>query len=241
MLFNNNGTKSHRTFETITKKPIFRVVEAYKTLRTNILFSIPAEENHAKRILLTSANPGDGKTTVSVNTAITFAQADMKVVIVDADLRKPTTHKYFGLNAKKGLSNILSGQCGIEECIQSVPDIENLYIIPSGVLPPNPSELLSGKYADRLLSKLDELFDVVIIDTPPVTVVSDAIALCKKVDGVVIVTSNNKTTYPEIQEAVKNLKFAEAKILGIVFNRAKQKINGRNKKYSNYYRHKEEE
>ncbi len=241
MLLSANGTKSRRTFETIIKKPVFRVVEAYKTLRTNILFSIPAEENRAKRILFTSANPGDGKTTVSVNTAITFAQAEMRVVIVDADLRKPTTHKYFGLNAKKGLSNILSGQSGVEECIQKVPDVDNLYLIPSGILPPNPSELLSGKHVDKLFEKLDELFDVVIVDTPPVTVVSDAIPLCKKIDGVVVVASNNRTSYPEIQEAVKNLKFAEAKILGIVFNRARTKINGRNKKYSNYYRHKDEE
>lgn len=235
MLFKNSGSKSTRTFDTILKKPVFRVVEAYKSLRTNILFSIPAEENRAKKILFTSANPGDGKTTVSMNTAITFAQADMKVIVVDADLRKPTTHKYFGLSSKKGLSNILSGQCGLEECIQSVPDVENLSIITSGILPPNPSELLAGKHVEKLFEKLDEMFDVVIIDTPPVTVVSDALALCNRVDGVIVVTSHNKTTYPEVQEAVKNLKFAEAKILGIVLNRARIKIAARNKKYSNYY------
>ena len=235
MLFKNSGSKSTRTFDTILKKPVFRVVEAYKSLRTNILFSIPAEENRAKKILFTSANPGDGKTTVSVNIAITFAQADMKVIVVDADLRKPTTHKYFGLSSKKGLSNILSGQCGLEECIQSVPDVENLSIITSGILPPNPSELLAGKHVEKLFEKLDEMFDVIVIDTPPVTVVSDALALCNKVDGVLIVTSHNKTAYPEVQEAVKSLKFAEAKILGIVFNRARIKIAARNKKYSNYY------
>ena len=238
-MFQSTSTSSRRTFDTIIKKPVFRVVEAYKALRTNILFSIPAEENRAKRILFTSANPGDGKTTVSVNTAITFAQAEMKVVIVDADLRKPTTHKYFGISSKTGLSNILSGQCSVEEALQAVPGVENLYIIPSGILPPNPSELLSGKYADKLFEKLDEIFDVVIVDTPPVTVVSDALAVSNKVDGVLLVASNNTTTYPEIQEAVKNLQFADAKILGIVYNRAKIKIASRNKKYSNYYSTKE--
>lgn len=234
-MFKNNSKKIVRTFDTIVKKPVFRVVEAYKTLRTNIMFSTPAEENRARKVLFTSANPGDGKTTVSVNTAITFAQADMKVVVVDADLRKPTTHKYFGLSAKKGLSNILSGQCGVEECIQDVPGVDNMYLITSGILPPNPSELLSGKYADMLFEKLETMFDVIIIDTPPVTVVSDALALCKRVDGVLVVAANNRTTYPEVQEAIKNLKFAEAKILGIVYNRAKTKVSGRNKKYSNYY------
>jgi len=237
-MFGNNTSKIHRTFDTIIKKPVFRVVEAYKALRTNILFSIPAEENRGRKIMFTSANPGDGKSTVSVNTAITFAQADMKVVIVDADLRKPTAHKYFGLPSKTGLSNILSGQCSIEQAIQPVAGVDNLYIITSGILPPNPSELLAGKYSDMLLQKLGEMFDIIIIDTPPVTVVSDALSLCKKVDGVILVASNNRTSYPEVQEAVKNLEFADAKILGVVYNRAKINSIGR-KKYSNYYSQKE--
>lgn len=240
MLFSNKNAINHRTFDTIIKKPVFRVVEAYKALRTNIMFSVPAEEGRAKRVLFTSANPGDGKSTVSVNTAITFAQADMKVVLVDADLRKPTTHKYFGLSSKKGLSNILSGQCSAEEAIIAVPNVENLYLIPSGILPPNPSELLSGKYMEKLMEKLDSIFDVVIIDTPPVTVVSDALSLCRYVNGVIVVASNNKTSFPEMQDAVKRLEFADAKILGVVFNRAKAKGSGKNKKYSNYYSEKQD-
>ncbi len=240
MFFNKNADIINRTFDTIIKKPTFRVVEAYKALRTNIMFSIAAEENCARRILFTSANPGDGKTSVSVNTAITFAQADMRVVIVDADLRKPTTHKYFNMSAKKGLSGILSGQNSIEECLQAVPDVENLYLIASGILPPNPSELLSGKYVDRLFKKLEEMFDVIIVDTPPVTVVSDALSLCNRVDGVLVVASNNKTSYPELQEAIKNLEFADAKILGVVFNRAKPRVSTRGNKYNNYYSSKED-
>lgn len=240
MLFSKKKSVGSRTFDTIIKKPVFRVVEAYKALRTNIMFSVPAEEAKARRVLFTSANPGDGKSTVSVNTAITFAQADMKVVLVDADLRKPTTHKYFGLPSKKGLSNILSGQCSLEEAIVAVPGIENLYIIPSGVLPPNPSELLSGKYMEKLMAQLEAAFDVVIIDTPPVTVVADALALCGYVDGVMVVASNNRTSYPEMQDAVKKLEFADAKILGVVFNRAKIKISGKKKKYSNYYSEKQD-
>ncbi len=240
MLFSKKKTVGNRTFDTIIKKPVFRVVEAYKALRTNIMFSVPAEEARARKVLFTSANPGDGKSTVSVNTAITFAQADMKVVLVDADLRKPTTHKYFGLSSKKGLSNILSGQSSLEEVIMAIPGVENMYLIPSGMLPPNPSELLSGKYMEKLMAQLESMFDVVVIDTPPVTVVADALALCGYVDGVMVVASNNKTSYPEMQDAVKRLEFADAKILGVVFNRAKIQGFRKNRKYSNYYSEKQD-
>ena len=145
-MFKFNSKKTVKTYETVLKNPVFRVVEAYKTLRTNILFSIPAVENRSKRFLFTSANPGDGKSTVSVNTAITFAlQPDTKVLLIDADLRKATIHKYFALSSKKGLSNYLAGQSELDECIQRVNDVENLYLMASGVLPPNPAELLSEK------------------------------------------------------------------------------------------------
>ena len=101
-MFKLNNKKTVRTYETILKSPVFRIVEAYKTLRTNMLFSIPAVENRSKRFLFTSANPGDGKSSVSVNTAITFAQnTDTKVLLIDADLRKATVHKYFSLSSKK--------------------------------------------------------------------------------------------------------------------------------------------
>ncbi len=240
MLFNKDKEKIHKNFDTIIKKPVFRIVEAYKTLRTNILFSIPAQDGRARKILFTSSNPGDGKTTVSVNTAITFAQTDMKVILVDADLRKPTTHKFFSLANKKGLSAILSGQGTIEECVQSIPEVPNLRVITSGVLPPNPSELLSGKNMEDMLKVLEENFDVIIIDTPPVNIVADAVSVCKYVDGVVVVAANGRTTVPELQNALKSLKFADAKILGVVYNMAKQHMSKRNRTYRNYYRHTEE-
>ena len=240
-MFKLKNKKTVKTYYTILKSPVFRIVEAYKTLRTNILFSIPAVENRSKRFLFTSANPGDGKSTVSVNTAITFAQqTDVKVLIIDADLRKATIHKYFSLSAKKGLSNFLAGHSELEECIQKVPETDNLFLLASGVLPPNPSELLSGKQLDILFSKLDSMFDVIIIDSPPVNVVADSLSLCPYADGVVIVATDNKTSYSEVQDAVKQLKIADAKILGIVLNRARQSNYRSRQKYSNYYRSIEE-
>ena len=222
----NKAKKSTRTFNTILKNPVFRVVEAYKTLRTNMLFSVPAVEGRSKRFMFTSAN-----------TAITFAQqTDVKVLLIDADLRKATLHKYFGLSAKKGLSNFLAGQDTLENCIQRVPDIENLYVMASGVLPPNPSELLAGKQMEVLFEELDKAFDVVIIDTPPVNVVADALSISPFVDGVTMVATDNKTTYTELQDAVKALKVADAKILGVVLNKARTSNYKARQKYSNYYR-----
>ena len=234
--------KSTRTFNSILKNPIFRVEEAYKTLRTNILFSVPAVEGRSRRFMFTSANPGEGKSTTSANTAITFAQqTDVKVVLIDADLRKSTAHRYFGLSSKKGLSNFLAGQNSLEDCIQKVPGMENLYLIASGVVPPNPAELLAGKQMDVLFESLDKMFDVVIIDTPPVNVVSDALSICRFADGVTLVATDNKTSYTELQDAVKQLKIADAKILGIVLNRARTSNYRSRQKYSNYYRSEDEE
>ena len=228
--------KSTRTFNTILKNPLFRVVEAYKTLRTNMLFSVPAVEGRSRRFMFTSANPNEGKSTTSANTAITFAQqTDVKVLLIDADLRKATAHKHFSLSSKKGLSNYLSGQDELDDCIQKVPDIENLYLLASGVLPPNPSELLSGARMENLFAELDKRFDVVIIDTPPINVVADALSICPYVDGVTLVATDNKTTYNELQAAVKQLKVVDAKILGVVLNKARLSNYRRRKRYSNYY------
>lgn len=238
-MFKKKRTLNSRNFDTILNKPSFSVVEAYKFLRTNILFSIPAEAGRAIRVMFTSATPGDGKTTVSVNTAIAFAQTGMRVLIIDADLRKPMVHRFFGVSSRNGLSNVLSGQSNVEDVIQRLEKIDNLCVIPSGIFPPNPSELLTGKYFDIMMEKLDKMFDVIIIDTPPTTIVSDALLLCKKVDGVVVVAASNKTFYPELQKTVKKLKFAEAKILGVVLNMVRVKLSGRNKAYNSYYGHKD--
>lgn len=241
MMLGFKKNKSTRSFNTIIKNPVFRVVEAYKTLRTNILFSIPAVEGRSKRIMFTSANPNEGKSTTSANTAITFAQqTDVRVLLIDADLRKATAHKYFGLSSKKGLSNVLAGQDTLDNCIQRVPDMQNLYIMTSGVLPPNPSELLAGKRMESLFEELNERFDIVIIDTPPVNVVADALSICTYTDGVILVATDNKTSYNELQAAVNQLKIADAKILGVVLNKARTSNYRARQKYSNYYRSDEE-
>ena len=225
--------------KTLHKNLEFTATEQYKLIRANLDFTLPVDQK-CPVIGVTSSMRGEGKSTTAVNLSYVFAEKGSKVLLIDADLRKPTTHKYFGLPYKKGLSNYLAGQDTLEDCIQKVPDVENLYHMASGVIPPNPAELLAGKQMEVLFEKLDEMFDVIIVDTPPVNVVADALSICRFVDGVTIVASDNKTGYTELQDAVKQLKIANAKILGIVLNRARQSNYRSRQRYSNYYRTNEE-
>ena len=209
---NKTANQVARKYITIIDNQTFSLVESYKSLRTNILFSLPAKENSCRKILLTSANPGDGKTTTAVNIAITLAQANIRVLLIDADMRKPTVHKYFGIESRVGLSNALSGMNKLDECILPVEKTQNLWVIPSGILPPNPSELLSSNNMAQLIETLETRFDFIIIDSPPVNIVTDALAVSKLVEGVAMVCSQNVTRYPDLKRAVASLEFADAKV-----------------------------
>jgi capsular exopolysaccharide synthesis family protein len=219
----------------------FQLVEAYKTLRTNLLFSMPYNKQHAcRKILIVSAEAGEGKSTTSVNLAETLSETDTKVLLIDADLRKPTINKYYNIESRKGLSNILSGMNTIEECIYRKSETENLFIIPSGLLPPNPSELLSSKAMIKLLEEVDKDYDYVIIDAPPVNIVSDGVLLSSMVDGVAFVCAYASSTYPEVAKALSALKLAKANIIGVILNRVvnKKHKNKRGYNYSYKYRYK---
>ena len=151
----------------------FFTVEAYKLARTNIALSI--FKQGCKKIVFTSAVPGEGKTTTSCNIAAAFSKhLDTKTVIIDCDLRKPTVSKFFNLKNTPGLTNYLSGMCSLEEIVQTVPNT-NLSVICSGIIPPNPSELLSSNEFENFLDVLSEMFDYIILDTPPINVVADAL------------------------------------------------------------------
>ena len=231
-------THSTRKCITVIDNPNFALVESYKSLRTNIMFSLPASSSGCRKIMFTSSNPRDGKTTTCVNIAITLAQAKMRVLLIDADMRKPTVHKYFGLESRTGLSNALSGMNKFDDCIKKVQKTENLWVITSGVLPPNPSELLSSTSMAQMLEKLEESFDYIIIDSPPINVVTDALAMVKMVDGVIVVTAQNVTRYPELKKSIASLEFAEANIIGIVLNRVKASKTRYGKSYNYSYKYK---
>ena len=154
------------------KNPKSRSAEAYRTLRTNIQFS-SIDGDNLKTILVTSSGPGEGKSTVAINLAITIAQSGKKVLLLDCDFRKPSIHKKLGLPNREGLTNILIKDKNIEDCILST-STSNLFVLTSGAIPPNPSELLGTKKMENIIINLKEFFDIIIIDSPPVIAVTDA-------------------------------------------------------------------
>lgn len=211
----------------------FFTVEAYKIARTNISLSIIKEG--CKKIVFTSAMASEGKTTTSCNIAAAFSKhLNTKTIIVDCDLRKPSVSKFFNVKNNPGLTNCLSGMNSLDEVIQTVPGT-NLSVITAGIIPPNPSELLASKVFGDVLDELSKRYDYIIIDTPPVNIVSDVLPVAEKADGVVIVAYEDVSNYSDLDKAVENLKRCEAKILGFILN-GSRKREKKNRKISSYRR-----
>lgn len=194
----------------------FVTKEAYKAARTNIRFSLSGSKG-GKKIIVTSASPGEGKTTTCLNIAIAFAQTDAKVLVIDADLRKPRIYRHLSIERENGLSDLL---CGLIETKDAIKHCErhNLDCITSGQIPPNPAELLSSQEMEALFEELSAQYDYIFVDTPPVTVVTEAAAMAKCANGVIVVVRQNSTIHESIERALTNLKMADAKILGYILN-----------------------
>lgn len=192
------------------------VVEAYRNLRTNLQFL--GIERKMRSIQVTSTRPGEGKTTTAANLAVVLSQTGANVVLVDADLRKPHLHRLFAIDGSNGLTNNLAGD-PMELTIQRITD--QLWVIVGGPIPPNPSELLSGRRMDAFAEELSRRFDYVIIDSAPILAVSDAAALSRHVDGVLLVVQAKHVTLPQLRESLVHLERVGAPLLGIVLNRAK--------------------
>ncbi|MEH7383518.1 CpsD/CapB family tyrosine-protein kinase [Bacillus sp. JJ1533] len=195
------------------------ISEQYRTIRTNIQFSTVDEE--VQTIMVTSSGPGEGKSTTTNNIAVVFAQQGKRVLLVDADLRKPTAHYSFRIDNTTGLTNVLTRQDKLEHAIR-VTDQEDLYVLPSGPIPPNPAELLGSRAMDHFLKEVKDLFDVIVFDTPPVLAVTDGQVLANKVDGVVMVVSSGKTETDAAIKAKETLTNSKAKLLGVVLNNIKR-------------------
>ena len=201
----------------LNKKTSFVIQEAYRTARTNIIFSLADSEDRCKSICITSANASEGKTTTTLNLAITFAQTGSKVLLIDADLRKPKIHQYLGVVKSDGLTTILSKQKSFEDVVYHNlrPGLDCLT---SGSIPPNPAELLGSESMGELMKKLNKEYDYILIDTPPVTVVTDAVALSSYVSGILLIVREGYTNYESIDQALTLLKIAKAKLLGFFIN-----------------------
>ncbi len=214
------------------QQPKSAVAEAFRTLRTNIGFSTYSGAN--KAILVTSPAPDDGKSTVCANLGVVMAQAQSRVLLVDCDLRKPTIHKFFDLDNRLGLTNLLAQNRPLDDVVYATR-VDELYVIPSGPIPPNPSELLGTVRMAGLISRLREEYDMMLIDAPPVIAVTDAVLLAPKVDSVLLVLKAGTTRIEVAQEAKNALQNAGAKSIGVVLNVIKSRGGGYRNYYYSYY------
>ena len=171
--------------------------------------------------MVTSSGPGEGKSTTAANLAVVFAKAGQKVLLVDADMRKPVIYKAFQINNHYGLINLLSSTETISKGIQKTA-IKELSVLPSGPIPPNPSELLSSKRMDQLMVEASQLYDIVMFDLPPIVTVTDAQILSSKADGTLLVVREKTSRKEAVVKAKKLLEMAQAKVLGIVYNGVEQ-------------------
>lgn len=194
----------------------FASKEAYNLLRTNIFFSIPDKQGKGKVIGITSSVPHEGKSYTAINLAYTIAKEGHKTLLVNADLRKPSIEKVLNIKAEEGLSNLLIGEN--KNPIVQVKDSDNLYLLPAGRIPPNPSELLGKENMKNLLSEYAEEYAYVIVDLPPVNVVADGLVVSKFTDGMVVIVRHGLTRRKELVEAIKKLTYVQAHILGVVYN-----------------------
>lgn len=207
--------KSGRDLITVLK-PKSPISEQYRTIRTNLEFT--AVDDELQTMVITSSSSGEGKSTTSSNLAVVYAQQGKRVLLVDCDMRRPTAHFTFRLSNGIGLSTVLAKKTTVEKATHST-QVENLDLIAAGPIPPNPSELLSSKMMDRVLEELKAIYDVIILDAPPMMQVADTRLLARKVDGVVLVVGCDKSDRQMVVKAKEQLMLADAHILGVVLNK----------------------
>ncbi len=226
----------------------FITSEAYKMLRTKLNLLIPqmiltpnpadseSHENHARIIGVTSSLRSEGKSTTSINLAYTMAESGSKVCLVEADMRLPNIAKRLNLSATPGLSNVLTGQCPVKSALQrySSSNGTKFFVITAGDIPPTPSELLESQSMDNVLATLSTVFDVIIVDLPPVTAVTDALAVAPKLSGMLLVVRESYCNRYALNDTIKQLRLAETKLFGVVLN-CTDDFAGKSKYYSKYY------
>ncbi len=221
------GTKSNGEWHVLSADSPFSVVEAYKALRTNVMFSLP--DSPSKCIGVTSATKGEGKSSTALNLAISFSQLGKKVLLIDCDLRLPTVASKLGISGVPGLSNILVQNGNIDSALRRIQGM-NITVLPSGTIPPDPTYLLESNRMATLLEILKKHYEYIIVDLPPVNSVADAAILAKRLDGLLLVARHNVAEYHEVNAMLNQLRLANAKILGMVYNDAP--VTGKS-----YYKH----
>jgi capsular exopolysaccharide synthesis family protein len=233
-----NGRGKHKEVVKVTSHllthsaPKSPVSEAYRTLRTNIQFS--NLDNPIQTMLVTSAGPGEGKSTTVANLAITFSQMGTKTILLDTDFRRPIIHSIFGMEKEPGVTNYLAEKATLERIIRKT-SVENLDVITCGLIPPNPSELLASEKMKEFVAELKKIYQMILFDTPPVIAVTDAVVLSLLLDGVVLVASAGQTSHQGLARAKALLENVDAKIMGAVLNKIEAKTAYGSYHYYYYY------
>lgn len=212
----------------------FVIKEAYNSIRTKLIFTGKGEK--CPIFAVTSSLASDGKSTNAVSLAVSFAMAEQRVLLIDADMRKPSVHRYFNLECKNGLSEILAGLTS--EIKLRETNVQNLSILTAGQVPPNPAELLGSKQMDALLTYVRQYFDYVIVDTPPVNIVTDTCVFAEKITGYVIIAQSGKNHIRDLNDAIHSLREMNGNIVGMVLNDPENKAEAHySYHYNKYYRY----
>ena len=212
----------------------FATTEAYKLLRTNLMFSF-AEEEQGHVIGITSAIQAEGKSSTSCNTAYTLSEAGFRVLLLEADLRRPTISTKLKVERSPGLSNVLISKKNFHEAVQQCALAPNMDILSSGDIPPNPSELLTSARMETLIEELRSVYDYIVVDLPPITAVSDALAVSKLIDGMIIVVRGGTSDQRMLAEAMRQLKMVNARVLGFVYRDMDPSVKKYSIRYSKKY------
>jgi len=222
--------------KTLHKNLEFTAVEQYKLLRTNLSFLLP-ETKGCKIIGVSSSVRGEGKSTTAVNLSYVLAESGNKVILLDGDLRIPSVAKKMKIKSTPGLTDLLRGDSVDLEQFKTA-HLDTWYIMPSGVLPPNPSELLGSKRMEATLKELSAYYDYIVIDLPPINIVSDALAVSQYIDGMIVVIREDYTEKKELENCVRQLRLSNVKVLGCVMNETKEGKGYYSKyRYKRYYRY----
>lgn len=231
---NKKSTAGSAERPRLNKSSPFAIKEAYNSIRTKLIFTGKGEK--CPVFAVTSSLASDGKSTNAVSLAVSIAMAEQRVLLIDADMRKPSVHRYFGLEAKNGLSEILAGLT-TEIKLRST-DTEGLSVLTAGQIPPNPAELLGSKQMDMLLDYVRQYFDYVIIDTPPVNIVTDASIISDKITGYIFIVQSGKNHIQDLKAAVSQIEEMNGDIVGVILNDPENKAEAHySYHYNKYYRY----